>query len=268
MLEQQKFNKYFFSSLLLHTIILLVLIVNLELSSRMPVVRNSDQPEVIDAMIMEEPPEQTSHIIQRPPAPVKPIFPPEPKPPAKPEVKSEPDPVKPLVIPDEKLKKLREAMLQKQLLDELKNQAEIKKKLKQKNIQAALEKEMKEMKAQALQQQMLQEQKRLANIQTQQMRGVVDKYKALILQTISQHWLIPANVNKKLTAHLLIRVAPGEMVLDVQLIKSSGDDALDRSARAAVFKASPLPVPRDAEAFESFRQFVLKVKPENVLTTS
>jgi colicin import membrane protein len=37
---------------------------------------------------------------------------------------------------------------------------------------------------------------------------------------------------------------------------------LDRSARAAVFKASPLPVPKEPDAFEAFRQFILKVKPE------
>ena len=112
---------------------------------------------------------------------------------------------------------------------------------------------------------MQQEQKRLAATMTQQMHGVVDKYKALILQTISQHWIVPTNADKKLTAELLIRLAPGGLVLDVQLIKSSGDAALDRSARAAVFNASPLPVPTDSDAFTAFRQFVLKVKPENVL---
>jgi len=126
---------------------------------------------------------------------------------------------------------------------------------------------MNDIKAKSLQQQMLQEQKRLASVMTQQTRGVVDKYRALILQTISQRWIIPPNVDKHLTAELLVRLAPGGLVLDVELIKSSGDEALDRSARAAVFKSSPLPVPTDTDAFESFKQFVLKVKPENVLLT-
>lgn len=129
---------------------------------------------------------------------------------------------------------------------------------------------MKDLKAKAVahqMSQMVQNQKRVSSMRTSQSKGVVDKYKALILQSISQHWLVPSGVDKRRSAELLIRVAPGGTVLDVQLTKSSGDEALDSSARAAVLKSSPLPVPTDAEEFESFRQFVLKVKPENVLAS-
>jgi colicin import membrane protein len=55
------------------------------------------------------------------------------------------------------------------------------------------------------------------------------------------------------------------MVLDVQVTKTSGDPSLDSSARAAVLKASPLPVPSNPDEFDSFRQFALKVKPENIM---
>jgi colicin import membrane protein len=125
---------------------------------------------------------------------------------------------------------------------------------------------MKQMAAKSLQQQMLQEQKRVAGVRNQQTQGEVNKYKALILQAISQNWLIPTTADKNLHAELLIRVAPGGMVLDVQIVKGSGDESLDRSARAAVFKSSPLPVPTDAAAFDAFRQFVLKVTPKDVLS--
>jgi colicin import membrane protein len=64
----------------------------------------------------------------------------------------------------------------------------------------------------------------------------------------------------------MVRLGPGGVVLDVQTTKTSGDPSLDSSARAAVLKASPLPVPPNANDFEAFRQFVLKVKPENILT--
>ena len=103
-------------------------------------------------------------------------------------------------------------------------------------------------------------------MRSQQLQGVVDKYKALILQAISRQWLVPGGIDKEISCQLLIRLAPGGVVLDVQLVKSSGSSALDRSARDAVFKASPLPVPAESDVFESFRQFVLKVKPENVFT--
>jgi len=139
------------------------------------------------------------------------------------------------------------------------------KSIQHKELVSEFEKEMKNLTAKSLQQQMLQEEKRLAGEKNQQMQGEINKYKALILQSISQHWLVPASVNKTLSAQLMIRVAADGQVLDVQLIKSSGDPTLDRSARAAVFKASPLPVPKETAAFAPFKQFVLKLKPENLL---
>ena len=258
----------FLYSLLLHTLILIVLIVSFDFSAPMPVVENSKNKEVINAMVMDAPSPPVK-ILQKPilPTPVAPLLPKpvEPKPRVKTQIVSVRKPT--IVIADKKQKKLKQDLIQKQLLADLKKQTEQQKKIKQKSIQTAFEKEMKEIKAKSLQQQMLHEQKRLASVMTQQTRGVVDKYKALILQVISQNWIIPNSIDKHVTAELLIQVAPGGLVLDVQLIKSSGDAALDRSARAAVFKASPLPVPINAKAFESFKQFVLKVKPENVLMT-
>ena len=129
--------------------------------------------------------------------------------------------VKTPVLSITKPKKIKQDLIQKQLLADLKKQTQREKNSKQKAVQAAFEKEMNEIKEKSLEQQMLQEQKRLASIMTQQTQGVVDKYKALILQTISRHWLIPANIDKHLTAELLIRVAPGG-TFQVQLIKSSG----------------------------------------------
>lgn len=267
-MHRQKYQVHFFSSLFLHIIVLIVLIISFEFGGKPFVVRNSDKPdEFINAMMMDEPPEPTK-IVQKSaqtPVPPRPVAPPGPKPPTPPKSQEERIKTPAIAIPDQS-KKLQEEIIQKQLLAELKKQTEQKKKQKQKALQAELEKEMNQLKAAALQQQMLQEQKRLAKARSQQMQGVVDKYKALILQSIAQHWRIPPNVNKKRYAELMIRLAPGGTVLDVQLIKTSGDEGLDRSARAAIFKASPLPVPTEPEAFEAFRQFVLKVKPENVLT--
>jgi colicin import membrane protein len=261
----------FYFSLALHVILLTILVVSFDFSSPMPVVENSKNKEVINAIVMDRP-LPPSKIIQKhapaklpQPKPVepKPVAPPIPKPV---EPKLNQPIVKTPVLSIAKPKKIKQDLIQKQLLADLKKQTQREKNSKQKAVQAAFEKEMNEIKEKSLEQQMLQEQKRLASIMTQQTQGVVDKYKALILQTISQHWLIPANIDKHLTAELLIRVAPGGVVLEVQLIKSSGDERLDRSARAAIFKSSPLPVPTDSEAFEAFKQFVLKVKPENVLS--
>ncbi len=243
MVKQQKYGKPFLYSLSLHITVLLLMIVSFEFSSTMPVVESSNKNiEIINAIALNQPPTQLKFNPQPPQPKPKPIH----------AQQKKLVPVQPkkntIAIAHKKQKKLRQE------------------KIKQKAVEAAFAKELKELNAKSLQQQMLREKKRIADVRSQQVSGEVNKYKALILQAISQRWLIPPGVNKKLFSELLIRVAPGGVVLDVQIIKSSGDQALDRSARAAVFKASPLPVPKEADAFESFRQFVLKVKPENVLS--
>lgn len=270
----QQHKKFFKWSLLLHVIVLLVLIVSFDFTSTMPVAANAKKnTDVITATVMSQPavltarprPIEPQPVIPKPPVPPQPVIP---------VIKPKPQEVvveqKKIIIPDKskQQKKLQQELIEKQLLADLQRQKQVHKKqkqqLKQKSVEAAFEKELKELNSKSIQQQMKQEQQRLSSEREQQAQGIVDKYKALVLQAISQQWLLPPNVNKKLFAELLIRVAPGGVVMDVQLTRSSGDVNLDRSARAAVFKASPLPVPKDADAFERFRQFTLKVKPENV----
>lgn len=96
------------------------------------------------------------------------------------------------------------------------------------------------------------------------MAGIVDKYKALILGAIGRQWILPDQVNSELSSRFKIRLAPNGGVLDVSLTRSSGDPILDRSAQAAIYKASPLPVPDDPAAFNLFREITLTVRPENV----
>ena len=94
--------------------------------------------------------------------------------------------------------------------------------------------------------------------------GVVDKYKALIINAISQQWILPDNADRRLSSQFRIRLAPNGTVLEVSLLRSSGDSILDRSAQSAIYKASPLPVPNDAATFNLFREISLTVRPENV----
>lgn len=96
-------------------------------------------------------------------------------------------------------------------------------------------------------------------------QGELEKYQGLITQAIGRQWIVPDNVNQELSTKLLIKLAPGGMVIDVKLVTSSGDAALDRSAIAAVHKASPLPVPEDADIFDKFREFNLTVQPKDIV---
>jgi colicin import membrane protein len=127
----------------------------------------------------------------------------------------------------------------------------------------AIKKQQAAEKARAITQAKL-EKERIEAANRARMSGVVDKYKALILGAIGQQWIVPDQVNKTLSSRFKIRLAPNGAVLDVQLTRSSGDPVLDRSAQAAIYKASPLPVPSEPDVFNQFREISLTVRPENV----
>jgi len=154
----------------------------------------------------------------------------------------------------EKQKKIKEQQVKQAKLDK-------KLKLKKKREKEALAKR-KQLAA-------LKEKKHQAQKQIQrqiQMQGEINKYQAMILQSISHHWLLPDNANKHLACEFFIRLAPGGTVLDVKLLKSSGNPALDRSAKIAVYKASPFPVPKDKETFERMRTIHLTMRPEEIIS--
>jgi colicin import membrane protein len=94
--------------------------------------------------------------------------------------------------------------------------------------------------------------------------GELDKYKAALLQAIAANWIVPDGVDKNATCLLLVKVAPGGVVLDAKITQGSGNDALDRSAQTAVLKTSPLPVPTDPVLFDAFRSIKLIVRPSGI----
>lgn len=275
MAAPQADRKYLVFSLGIHSLILLLFVLGFEYNASHPVFENTNQNDVISAVVLGD--TAKSKILPKQPAPepVREIV-----------QKEAPAPIKPVSAPVEK----EEIALKKPVIDKKKREAEkalealkkppifgkdllsdIKKTVKektvaQKKLQADFQKKLREQAEKSLRQQLFNEEIKLQGSELRQSQGEVNKYKALILQAISQHWIIPTQANKRLSCELMIRLAPGGMVLDVQVTKTSGDPSLDSSARAAVLKASPLPVPANASEFDAFRQFVLKVKPENVLT--
>ncbi|MDF1795177.1 MAG: cell envelope integrity protein TolA [Coxiellaceae bacterium] len=134
---------------------------------------------------------------------------------------------------------------------------------------AALKAQQQKLQQALMQQQLQADQSSIKRAQAQaQARATalaVDKYKTQILQAISQRWLVPSGVSKKLSCELMVRLGPGGVVLNVKTVRSSGNSALDRSATTAVYKASPLPVPKDPALFDKFRELSLTVRPESVV---
>jgi colicin import membrane protein len=295
-------KKYLIASCVFHGAILLAIILGYDASQPLAVVENTNQHDVISAVVLGDtskskilPHEEPAPKPVPKPEPVKKeIIPPvaknEPKPLPKPEIK--PAEIKKIIDPDaialkaavnkkladkkladkkaaekkaKELLKKQQDLFAKDLLADIKQHNEKKIKIKKNDLQAKFAKTLREQTEASLRQNLLNEEIKLRGKLSRQSQGVIDKYKALIIQTIGEHWLVPLQANKSLTSELMIRLGPGGTVLDVSITKSSGDPSLDSSARAAVMKSSPLPVPADPKEFEPFRQFVLKVKPENVL---
>jgi colicin import membrane protein len=88
--------------------------------------------------------------------------------------------------------------------------------------------------------------------------GVMDEYRSLLVQTIERSWIRPPTARAGLECTLYVTQAPGGTVIDVKLGPCNGDQAVRESITNAVFRASPLPAPRDPRAFERRLEIVFK----------
>jgi len=88
--------------------------------------------------------------------------------------------------------------------------------------------------------------------------GVVDEYRGLLVQTIERNWIRPPSARAGLECTLYVTQAPGGTVIDVRLGTCNGDQAVRESITNAVFRASPLPSPRDPRAFQRRLEIVFK----------
>ena len=102
-------------------------------------------------------------------------------------------------------------------------------------------------------------------LQQQKENQLLAMYQAKILAAISRHWLIPQGAPRNLVAQFDLELAPDGQVLSVELVRSSGHEALDRSASLAIRKASPLPVPTSRQVFNRFRHLRLTARPDQVM---
>ena len=91
-----------------------------------------------------------------------------------------------------------------------------------------------------------------------------ESYISASTAALSQRWIIPATArpNDALSAHVRIRLLPGGEVLDVKLVKSSGDRAFDDSAVNAVKSAGRLPVPSGDLFNKHFRDITINFHPQ------
>ncbi|CAL7963789.1 periplasmic protein TonB [Gammaproteobacteria bacterium] len=173
-----------------------------------------------------------------------------------------PQPVAANIKPQIK-QQVKDALQKNLLMEQAREMAELKKErqIYQKNI---AKKEQQQKMQKLLQEQAKTEQKELAAEQAS-VQGEVDKYAVMIKQAVSSQWIKPDEVDANAFVWLLVTIAPGGVVLNVQVSSSSNNAALDRSAQAAVSKASPLPVPEDPVLFDRFRAIKLKFNSQGIV---
>ncbi|MFL2538953.1 MAG: TonB C-terminal domain-containing protein [Candidatus Rariloculaceae bacterium] len=80
--------------------------------------------------------------------------------------------------------------------------------------------------------------------------GLLDEYIRLIENRIQQNWIPPASAIAGLECIVNVTQIPSGDVVDVQVGRCTGDDAVVRSIEAAVLRSSPLPRPPVPSLFE------------------
>jgi colicin import membrane protein len=150
-------------------------------------------------------------------------------------------------------KKQADAEKRKREDEQKKQQAERKKQEKERQQQAE----------QTLREQLADEEKGRSAARTAKLAPEVDKYRAAIRQKVERNWIRPASSRKGLQCTVRVRLIPGGEVLQAIIVRSSGDPVFDRSVENAVQKASPLPLPENAELMEQFREIEFIFRPED-----
>lgn len=91
----------------------------------------------------------------------------------------------------------------------------------------------------------------------------VGRYQDMIRSKIRRNIVgIPPELSVDAKAEFKVTLLPGGMVMDVQLVKSSGNRAYDDAAERAIYKAQPLPLPTDVGLQKMFRELRLTIKPQ------
>ncbi len=142
--------------------------------------------------------------------------------------------------------------------------AKLEQERKAREKQAALQAEIARQEAEFQKQQEADRRARQAEARRQASLAEINKYRSLIKEEVTRHWNIPATAHDDLLCEVKVRLIPSGDVVDVQIIKSSGDAAFDRSVEKAVYRAAPLSVPPiESGLFNEFREVVFQFEPRN-----
>ncbi len=100
---------------------------------------------------------------------------------------------------------------------------------------------------------------------TRQADAATASYIGAIIRQIERQWSRPPSARRGMQTELLINLVPTGELVNITTVRSSGNEAFDRSAELAVRQAAPFRVPEDSALFEQrFRQLRLLFTPEDL----
>ena len=215
------------------------------------------------------------------PEPVKPEPPkpeppkPEPPKPEPPKPEPKPEPAKPDPAIAEKLEREKIAREQKELERKERERKEQEKKEREKKEREKKEQEKKarEAKAAALAKAKAEAEakekaeneariKEAADAALQARMSEIGRYTNRIRDKIRGKANVPETVRVGTEVQVRITILPGGDVLDIVIVKSSGNGVYDTAIERAIRSAQPLPVPSDPELFSQFRSLNLNFQHE------
>lgn len=154
---------------------------------------------------------------------------------------------------DAKKKRLKEEAAAKKS-EELRKQKIADQKRKEKEALERAEQER------LLEEQMAAEMASRSKARRQQLMSEIERYQALIKQTIDQNLIVDRSTMESKSCKLKISLAPSGFVTNVVII--NGDRIVCEAAKTAVYKAGSLPVSSNPEVYKEFNPFNITVTPE------
>lgn len=104
-----------------------------------------------------------------------------------------------------------------------------------------------------------------ARLADQQADSATASYVSAIIARIERNWSRPPSARLGMQVELLIALVPTGELVGVDIVRSSGNAAFDRSAETAVRQAAPFKVPSEPALFESrFRRLRVVFNPEDL----
>lgn len=205
--------------------------------------------------------------------------PPEPKPAPKAEPKPEPPPVKPPEPKPEEVKPpkpdpaIAEKAAREKAEREKREKAEQDKRERlekqKKEEDARRKREQEEAAKKKREEEKRRQEEEQAKAAAEQVRAAaaaarqseIDSFVNKIKAKIRSRANIPDTVTGKPEVQVRIRVLPGGEVLDISIVKSSGNRVYDTAIERAIRSAQPLPVPPpNSELFPQFRDLILNIE--------